>query len=309
MLDSGTSLIEALPPMSPMPTEMIDRPTRDRIRAALVAHIAAFATSPGKIAAFIGEHKETLQGTISADTIKRFLDRKRGAITVRPEYVALLGRYLTMMTPPAEDPPQSAAESPAGLLLSPEAELSSGLIRFYSQDGETKPFHDVDDIRERLEGQFIMYRPIFRPAWRLGVETGFILTSLIEIVNVAAAESIFETQNLPEVGPEAAYHQRDGGFLFTFGNFIYFLMKEKNKGTSVKLGVIEKFLQSGRAKNIGNFQGKLYVSSNSSRYPAAKFFCRRIGGDRIDPMTFVSEYKPADDIADRAAIAHIFDDA
>jgi hypothetical protein len=214
-----------------------------------------------------------------------------------------------MMTPPADDPPQGAADIPAGRLLSAAAELSSGLIRFYSQDGETKPFHDVDDIRERLEGQFIMYRPIYRPAWRLGVETGFILTSLIEIANVADAESIFETQNLPEVGPEAAYHQRDGGFLFTFGNFIYFLTKEKNNGTSVKLGVIEKFLQSGRARTIGNFQGKLYVSSSSSRYPAAKFFCRRVVGDKIDPMKFVSEYKHADEIADRAAIAHIFEDA
>jgi hypothetical protein len=297
-----------------MPTEMIDPPRRNRIRAALAAHIMLFRTTPGRIAAFIADHKEALGGTIHADTIKRFLDTTPGSITVRPEYVALLDRYLKMMTPPADDPPEGAATAatsniPVDLSPSPEAELSSGLIRFYSQGSETKPFHDVDDIRERLEGQFIMYRPIYRPAWRLGVETGFILTSLIEIVNVTGAESIFETQNLPEVGPEAPYHQRDGGFLFTFGNFIYFLTKEKNKGTSVKLGVIEKFLQSGLSKNIGNFQGRLYVSSNTSRYPAAKFFCRRVVGGKIDPMEFVSDYKHPDEIADRAAIAHIFDDA
>jgi hypothetical protein len=82
---------------SPMPTEIVSRAVRERIRKSLQGHKTDFEVSNGKIAAFIEENQEKLGGTISAETIGRFFDMAVDAVTISPRHVLLLGRYLEMV--------------------------------------------------------------------------------------------------------------------------------------------------------------------------------------------------------------------
>jgi len=113
--------------------EIVTRVERDRIRSELVAHREVYELTPGKIAGFINANSQRLKGTISADSIERFLDLSDGAVTVGDARVALLGRYLQFAKetwpPPEPSPAAVNAMFPALRAFFEMRPVKAGLFR------------------------------------------------------------------------------------------------------------------------------------------------------------------------------------
>jgi hypothetical protein len=178
----------------------------------------------------------------------------------------------------------------------PEEALASALNRFFSESIEAKPFFDVRKIRGRLAGKYCMYRP----AWRLGVPAGLVMTSLVEIADTESGAAVSEVQNFPDVEPYGEYYQKDVGFIFTYGKWVFFLTGGSGGNTSLKLFAISEIMPGDETKRVTYFRGVIYATGHQALFPSAKFLCKRLN----ENQTVESKHIDPKDAPDREAVAY-----
>ena len=161
-------------------------------------------------------------------------------------------------------------EPDAQEMVPPEVALSSALKRFFTPPDGAPVRYKVDEIASIISGRFVMYRP----NWRQGAGAGSMRASIVEIWTSNGILKISETQNFMD--GTRWFEQKDTGLFFAFGEYLDFLMKETDKGTTIRLGVVDGMLPENGPQEVEWFHGVLYTASNLAIYPSAKFFCDRI---------------------------------
>jgi hypothetical protein len=177
----------------------------------------------------------------------------------------------------------------AAPLYSPDKAMAEALNLFFSESTNPKAPVDISALRKKLSGRYTMYRP-----QRHGMkESGYIMTSLIEILDIDSDISVREVQNFRKNRYLGKFEQNDVGFLFTYGRHIYFLLKGVHV-EAVKLGIIEEYFPDTLEQWTNFFSGSLYVASHLARYPLAKFICTPY----LESSTFESAETLVKDIID-----------
>ncbi len=160
----------------------------------------------------------------------------------------------------------------------PAAMLAPALPSYFMETPNAKVLYRPDSIRKKLAGRYTMYRA----ETHNGLKTGWVMRSLLEVVDTTSGPCIFETQRSPE-STIRAYEQDDAGFLFSLGEHVFFLMKQQKGGVCVKFFVAKKFDPSEDDQPIDTFDGVFSVASNQGMYGLRKFFCKRLAlGEHID---------------------------
>lgn len=272
-----------MPP--PAHTTIIDHSTRDKIRTELADHMKEFDASAERIALIIKRHGAEIGGTVSADSIRRFLD-PNDPRTVTPALVTVILSYLNWQSlRRSSDAPHATQVSVS--LANPLYTFVSAMTRFFSEESKTisSSFPLDGDLKfgDRLIGDYAFYRPSWRPYVNSHRYTTEVMVSLLSVSKASGGYLMTEAQDFPQTGSSVRFQQNDRGCLIALGYYLYFLTKER-EGTAVKLGLIENLLADASVTPIDWFRGILYASSHLAVYPPAKFFCRRIN----DPATFVA---------------------
>lgn len=230
---------------------------------------------------------------IDRSTLGRFINgsdiKSVGALEAIWEYLESVDRYKPFFLS------ESYSET-----RSPDAELASGLARVFSASGATKPHYDLNEVRRRLAGEYITYRPSQRRG-----QTGLYRTALLRIMDRDDGANVTETRAYPATDTDAAYRQTDRGFLFTHGRYVYLLMMDNNSISTVRLQVATEVMPWGGSDEVNYFCGESFSSTDRGVFPSIRFFCRKLraGVDQAD--TFVSKYLTLDTIPDAAAVAFL----
>jgi hypothetical protein len=104
----------------------------------------------------------------------------------------------------------------------PPIDLGVALTQFFSEGGQHLTY-DLKVLGSKLVRAYTLYCPFWPPS----ALPGKARASLMEIARAGSEFKITETQNYGD------YQQHDSGALFSFGKFIYFLLKEDSPGTAV----------------------------------------------------------------------------
>jgi hypothetical protein len=202
----------------------------------------------------------------------------RARVSLEQLYEYVENRYPQLLPPKDGD---------NNTIVSPDEVFAATLRRFFPdrQDND----YQLGKLRDSLPGKYVIYRPYLVRGSEL------FQSSQIDIQNAESELTITETQNF---GAEDDFlHQLDRGYIFTHGKYVYFLLKELTDKCCIKLGVVEKTREYRTVMDC--FMGVLFVSSNFSIYPAAKFFCRRRNTDVVSKLLRI------DDIDDDEAVEYL----
>jgi hypothetical protein len=234
---------------------------------------------------YFGAHKmidlASLTGRISAATLNRFINGAGGHT---------MGRHLrtiarTLMAHPEfkrhferSDPTDSSVVSANA--TDPFDLFVAGMTQLFSDQGRmgTKfPLDSKAGFGERLVGDYVLYRPSWRPFVENKRYSQEIMVSVLNISKSPFGYVVSDSQDFIQEGSKEPFIQRERGCLVAAGHYLYFLMKEIS-GTTVRLALIQNLLDIDPKISIGHFQGIFYTSSHLAIYPPAKFFCRRTNG-------------------------------
>jgi hypothetical protein len=237
-------------------TETFDPATRDEIRQTLADHMKVYDLTPHDIALFISK-TAAIDGTISAESIKRFLD-VNNPIKVGAGRVAVIAAYLEWRK---ESFPISAVDV-----------FTLGMRRFFTENVEGTPVYDIyHGNATNIAGTYAFVRP----CWQFINRPDLVTVSTIQIDRNKFGYTMVEQQDHPAWENEKPFQQKDVGALVALGKFLYFLIKEEGVGQTVKFGQIDSVLRNGRNHPIERFSGALFKASNHGVSPNEKFCCRR----------------------------------
>jgi hypothetical protein len=149
--------------------------------------------------------------------------------------------------------------------------LPAALRHFFLANG-SHSIYDLAEIGDGIIGSYIMYRPHWRPR----IPFGLARSSFVRIWRENSSFNISETQDFAATDEEGAFVQHDVGAMASFGQFIYFLMKEEHApGTAVKFGFVDLLFPHSGASRADWLRGIVFTSSTMNVFPLGKFFCRR----------------------------------
>lgn len=138
-------------------------------------------------------------------------------------------------------------------------------------DGATMP-----GMLAALPGQYVMMRRDHDP---ITVENG-VRVSMLTLGAELGGLRIEENQSYRTPDYDMPFEQTDRGYLFSHGQYIYFLMKETG-GTAVKFGVIQLVLpELDRGVPAQYFQGHIMVVSRRGVFPRTRFAARRFSANQ-----------------------------
>jgi hypothetical protein len=213
---------------------------------------------------------------MSRDTLERFI--KGSGRTRKFEDLPIIWSFLQ-----SDDDYRVILDSITGDLFSPvhevtpEVALSKALNRFFVPPENRTNSFTLEFIRKRFVGQYVMFRQnLYKPNMRRILpnmrRTKEIRASLIDISSTKneSIVTIIEKQDFPSTN----FYQLNSGVMFTYGEYIMYLMTGVDVVSS-KTGVVHDFYPRAGDKTVDWFKGVLFVASDLAIFPAVKCFCLR----------------------------------
>jgi hypothetical protein len=257
-----------------------DRLSRSEIRKMLAEHMKRYDLTPSGVARIINDNSAAVGGTISADSIRRFLDAS-DPIKVGSKRLAVITGFLrwhgadedvareTIQSPGSSDFPLAGLGFPVSALDA--FTLSMG--RFFTEDVGVAPVYDIYTGQAmNIVGSY----SFFRPCWQIPNRPDLVSVSIVQIDQNDFGFTMTETQDLPAWEDIRPFQQIDTGAVAALGKFLYFLIKEEGEGLTVKFGQIDSVRRNIRHHPVEWFSGMLFNSSIPGVARMEKFLCRRI---------------------------------
>ena len=279
----------------------------DSVRRALAEVRAQFRVSDEKFVQLLGEYLK--QNGITCTEISRAtFNRFRTGQEIRNKewivhFVEMLnghpiyGPYLknnTLKNVSDSEPIHMAIQPHGQEVL---AAFGASVKAFFEQNLDGRPVYDLSPqsyLAKKIVGSYSLFRPSWYPVEEARQKNSTKQINLIMVsrFNVwSEGDHLYasERQNFLIRSEQSAYHQFDVGTIWSYGRYIFFLLKEEN-GSSVKFGIIDRVVYGYHNEHVSTFCGFLFSCSRLRLYPVHPIFGRRANmGAPLDSGPFSFE--------------------